>query len=304
MYRCSCIIYISLKRKSHLQYPFVHATHSLEMDVLKGDHCYLDDCQQFDFLPFTCDGCNKVFCLHHRSQNAHKCTAAPEMKNVLPICPICRKYVLIKSGESVDRKLSQHIRSRCKQFVIDPQKEKIAACSFKKCKSRTAPCECNLCHRFFCAQHRLADDHLCSKGSTGQKRPKQRRGSKIFNQFRAKLKRRVDPSKARLRMKQDIVGDKNITRNDRFYMKIHFGKSLKKKPLNMFFDKKKTLGRILDEICDERNIKNKNHIASARQLVLVCVRTESKLPLDVGLYLMEPQFMSGDTVLLQYEDEF
>jgi len=217
----------------------------------------------------------------------------------------------------VDRKVSQHIESGCKQFVVDPKKEKIAACSFAKCKALSAPCECNLCHRFFCPQHRLADDHLCPKGSTGQKKASQPRGGGLFNPFRAKLnednnkkkksngkkQKKLDPAKARIRMKQVAVGNKNISSKDRFYVEVHFGKSLKKKPLTMFFNKKKTVGRILDEICDERKIKNKNHIASARQLVLVCVRTGGELPSDVQLYLMEPQFMSGDTVLLKYEDE-
>ena len=168
-------------------------------------------------------------------------------------------------------------------------------------------------------RHRLADDHLCPKGSTGQKKPNQKRGGTLFNPFRAKMnddnnnnnkkkssgkkKKKMDPAKARIRMKQVAVGNKNILSKDRFYVEVQFSKSLKKKPVTMFFNKKKTVGRILDEICDERNIKNKNHIASARQLVLVCVRTGGELPSDIHLYLMEPQFMSGDTVLLKYEDE-
>jgi len=136
----------------------------------------------------------------------------------------------------------------------------------------------------------------------------------MFNPFRAKAneaqknrkkskKKKVDPAKARIRMKQVAVGNKNIESKDRFYVEVQFSKSLKKKALTMFFNRKKTVGRILDEICDERNIKNKNHIASARQLVLVCVRTGGELPSDVQLHLMEPQFMSGDTVVLRYEDE-
>ena len=104
-------------------------------------------------------------------------------------------------------------------------------------------------------------------------------------------------------MKQVAIGNKNIQSKDRFYVEVQFSKSLKKKALTMYFNKKKTVGRILDEICDERSIKNKNHIASARQLALVCVRTGGELPSDVQLHLMEPQFMSGDTVLLKYEDE-
>ena len=113
----------------------------------------------------------------------------------------------------------------------------------------------------------------------------------------------MDPAKARIRMKSIAKGNKNIESGDRFYVEINFSKALNKKPLTMFFNKNKTVGRILDEICDERNIKNKNHIASARQLVILCVRTNGILPSDIKLHLMEPEFQSGDTILLKYEDE-
>lgn len=106
-----------------------------------------------------------------------------------------------------------------------------------------------------------------------------------------------------MRMKHIAKGNKNIESKDRFYLEITFSKSLKKKALTMFFNKSKTVGRILDEICDERNIKNKNHIASARQLVIICVRTGGQLPSDIELHLMHPEFQSGDTILIQYEDE-
>ena len=112
-----------------------------------------------------------------------------------------------------------------------------------------------------------------------------------------------DPAKARMRMRGIAKGNKNIEMGDRFYVEINFSKTLNKKALTMFFNKSKTIGRILDEICDERNIKNKNHIASARQLVIVCVRTNGILPSDIKLHLMEPEFQSGDTILLKYEDE-
>jgi len=104
-------------------------------------------------------------------------------------------------------------------------------------------------------------------------------------------------------MKTVAKGNKNIESNDRFYLEINFSKTLKKKPMTMFFNKRKTVGRILDEICDERNIKNKNHIASARQLVVECVRTGGVLPCDIALHLMQPEFQSGDTILIRYGDE-
>lgn len=135
---------------------------------------------EIDFLPFTCSDCQKTFCKLHRFQDAHKCTAlAPEKYNTLPKCPICQKYVLIKSGESPDRKVSLHIESGCTQlsmhtlfqistssvwcfyrYVIDYKLQKQAACSYSKCKALSAPCECKHCHKFFCPQLNIPI-HIC-----------------------------------------------------------------------------------------------------------------------------------------------
>merc|ERR1711933_221775 len=134
------------------------------------------------------EACKKVFCLNHRIQSAHKCKAVlSEKNNVLPKCPICGKYVLIKSGESVDHKVSLHIESGCTQFTVDPKKEKIAACAYHKCKAVRAPCECKFCHKFFCPKHRLSDDHLCPYSETGQKKKNGKRGASLYNPFKSKL---------------------------------------------------------------------------------------------------------------------
>lgn len=269
----------------------------------------MDECKQFDFLPFKCDGCKKTFCLEHRVQSKHKCIALSEEKNnTLPKCPICNQYILIRSGESKDLKVSQHIDSGCTQYMINPKQEKKAACSYSKCKAVRAPCECKHCKKWFCPTHRLPDDHLCQMVNKNNNK------NKRFNPFRAKLNNRekkknnkknkkIDPSKARIRMKQTASGNKNIESKDRFYLEINFSKTLKKKSLTMFFNRKKTVGRILDEICDERRIKNKNHITSARQLVVLCERTGGILPSDIQLHLMTPEFQSGDTITIKYEDE-
>jgi hypothetical protein len=48
--------------------------------VLMGEElerrCNLPSCSQTDFLPFTCDCCTRVFCLEHRTYDAHSCPSA------------------------------------------------------------------------------------------------------------------------------------------------------------------------------------------------------------------------------------
>lgn len=119
-------------------------------------------------------------------------------------------------------------------------------------------------------------------------------------------KKKLDPHKQIIRMKQIAIGNNNIESKDRFYMEIKFSDELKKKKIKsvtMFFNKNKTIGRILDEICDEKKIKNKNHLPNSRKIVVFCERTKGILPTDITLNLMEPQFLSGDTIKIKYEDE-
>ncbi|KAK2859580.1 hypothetical protein Q5P01_004200 [Channa striata] len=43
-----------------------------ELDI--GKHCQIESCSLKDFLPFICDSCSGVFCLEHRSREAHSCS--------------------------------------------------------------------------------------------------------------------------------------------------------------------------------------------------------------------------------------
>lgn len=294
------------------------------MEVAKGSHCHVPECQQFDFLPFQCEDCGFEFCVDHRSQASHNCTSIkPEHTNVIPTCPVCNKYVEIRAGESPDVKVDMHIQSGCKQYILNTAKAK-PACTYPKCKSLTAPIVCKECHQKFCAAHRLPSDHGCDEQSDSQEnhkkslmekfgihRPKIMGGKnkdKDNNNLKPskaiKKKKKIDVNKERRRMLHVAQGNNNIEPEDRFYVEVHFNRdTLKKRPIVMFFNKNKTVGRILDEICDARKIKNKNHMPNEKKLVIQCVRTGGLLPFDMPLHLMEPQVMSGDLLFMRYEDD-
>ena len=164
----------------------------------------------------------------------------------------------------------------------------------------------------------MADDHKCTKGKTGDiLKNNGKRGSALgfknpfknvgFRSKRGKGKtKKLDPFKQIMRMKSVAIGNNNIDIKDRFYMEILFSDKLKNKKLKsitMFFNKNKTVGRILDEICDKKKIRNNNHLPNKRKIVVYCKRTNGILPNDIKLELMEPEFMSGDTIIIKYEDE-
>jgi AN1-type zinc finger protein 2 len=44
-----------------------------------------------DFLPFTCNGCSKKFCLDHHKSDQHNCPVPPRDDKYAPTCPMCQQ---------------------------------------------------------------------------------------------------------------------------------------------------------------------------------------------------------------------
>jgi hypothetical protein len=85
-----------------------------------------------DFLPFTCDGCSKKFCLEHHRHEAHGChgihichlrwasvvittlltyvyfpSAKPRDDKYVPVCPLCMQAIAVKPGDNVNNIVDQ-----------------------------------------------------------------------------------------------------------------------------------------------------------------------------------------------------
>lgn len=52
-----------------------------------------------DFLPFTCDGCKKKYCLDHRTRESHECIESNKDIVEALFCPLCNQSISIKRGE-------------------------------------------------------------------------------------------------------------------------------------------------------------------------------------------------------------
>ena len=95
-------------------YPFIQQRQRQrqKMDPLaSGEHCDVRDCKQFDFLPFTCDRCRKVFCLSHRRYEDHDCSGGfskGSIDRIVIVCPICAQSFPLEPNVDPNESFHQH----------------------------------------------------------------------------------------------------------------------------------------------------------------------------------------------------
>lgn len=129
-----------------------------------GKHCQFDDCNQLDFLPFTCDGCHLLFCLEHRSYKSHRCPNSDHNSRKVVVCETC-SMAIETTGDDDKSILERHDKSG----DCDPKKKKKPICPVKRCKevltfSNTSTCKS--CQLTVCLKHRFPADHACRKVSS------------------------------------------------------------------------------------------------------------------------------------------
>ncbi|GIL62998.1 hypothetical protein Vafri_17155 [Volvox africanus] len=130
-----------------------------------GDHCSVDHCRQLDFLPFRCDGCNRIFCLEHRSYVAHSCPNACAKETTVIVCPICAKSVHLKPGQEPNEAFDVHQRTDCDPTNYDKVHKK-PRCPVGGCKEKLTTINayrCKHCSQRVCLRHRDPGDHKCAE---------------------------------------------------------------------------------------------------------------------------------------------
>ncbi|KAJ1477129.1 hypothetical protein T484DRAFT_1822453 [Baffinella frigidus] len=129
---------------------------------LEATACSQRGCaERHDFLPFTCNGCNKKFCLDHHKSEQHSCPVPSRDDKYAPTCPMCQQAVTIKPGENANQVIDAHIRAGCQVVTAKSKKN---PCSFAGCKEKEfIPVSCKLCKQPFCLKHRFETDHPCPK---------------------------------------------------------------------------------------------------------------------------------------------
>ncbi|KAK2527923.1 Zfand1 [Columba guinea] len=252
-----------------------------------GQHCGVPECRQLDFLPFVCDGCSGVFCLQHRSRDAHGCSE-----------------VNIRNSSV---KTDQH---------------RSYPCSYKGCNGKELlPVLCPCCEKHFCLRHRHQSDHECEKLETPQPRmvATQQLVKHIIGKYDSKKSEEAKSKKlkgaknsetaakvALMKLKMHACGDKSLPQTERIYFQVFLPKGNKEKSKPMFFCSKWSIGKVVDSAASLASLKNNNNKSTAQKLRLCHTASGQALPfehtLETWLSDKEYPLYNGGNIILEYLD--
>ena len=253
-----------------------------ELDI--GQHCSYASCQQLDFLPFTCDRCQKVFCKEHRSPDSHNCTE-------------CTTPVTLAGAR---RGPSSY------------------ECSLSECSNREMlDIVCDACKKRFCLQHRHAGDHRCQVPPPNQPTVERmaRTAQHVENILKSKAEAPVRKPRGRkskatadkvslMKLKMAAIGDKHTPESDRIYFRVVLPLGSAEKSKAFFFSKIWTVGRAIDKCASLVGIQNDNNVATAKKLLLFAYEDGSSLRAEVTLENLlqdeEVKVCNGSTLILEY----
>ncbi|XP_051140552.1 zinc finger AN1 and C2H2 domain-containing stress-associated protein 16-like [Andrographis paniculata] len=134
-----------------------------------GKHCRVEDCRLIDFLPFTCDCCQQIFCLEHRSYSRHNCPKANKNDVTVVVCPLCAKGVRLIPEEDPNITWESHVNVECdpSNYEKATKRRKCPVPGCREILSYSNTIKCRDCNSDHCLKHRFGPDHKCP----GPKKP-------------------------------------------------------------------------------------------------------------------------------------
>lgn len=283
-----------------------------------GVHCATAGCHQLDFLPFTCELCKLKFCLEHRD---HECSKAHlAHKNVVVACPLCSQLVTVKDA-SVDDAISRHIDGGCHAPTVMTTSSAASsalpghACGI--CNERElVRVVCASCGLQTCLRHRAPAAHACAAKAAAAAEHAERgqaqsvrdlRHRSAVSRIQSLLSSAASSSAAaasvrRIQQRQKAVGDKSVAADERVYLELLFPFDSGVAPKQMFFSKKASVGRVLDDAASAGKIANNNNKADAAKLYLISLKSGNPLPNGAKLQTLieSGQLASGDAILIEF----
>ncbi|ERN07379.1 hypothetical protein AMTRI_Chr12g274900 [Amborella trichopoda] len=122
-----------------------------------GKHCSWAECNQLDFLPFTCDGCRRDFCAEHRSYESHDCSKAHPKNRVVILCDLCSASM--ETAEDLEK--HQENSRECEENRKQKQKKRCSVGGCREILTFSNTIACKSCGMKTCLKHRFPRDHAC-----------------------------------------------------------------------------------------------------------------------------------------------
>jgi len=250
-----------------------------------GIQCSIRNCKQLDFLPFTCNHCQIIFCKEHFPTVSHSC-------------------------------------SKFNDNIVDSTKiTSTFQCSQNDCTSRS-PIEmhCIKCKKHFCLLHR---HHGCLEPTEIQKKIDLQKWEKPTHQFSVaksivdkevtsklnKSKNVFTAMKVQLiRLKGKSVGPTNIPINERCYFLVHLPKTstvpLSNDSKGAFVSINWSIGKVIDSIANSLNIPNFNNQSNTKKLRIFNYFTgmiiTNQMHISLNELLLKNSLINGQDIILEY----
>uniref|UniRef100_A0A0G4GC68 AN1-type domain-containing protein n=1 Tax=Chromera velia CCMP2878 TaxID=1169474 RepID=A0A0G4GC68_9ALVE len=268
-----------------------------------GSHCQVETCNALDFLPFVCNGCDRVFCENHRRRETHGCQGIQSSESVV-VCKRCRSAVTVPADSDPQTTLTQHQQTTC--LPVER-----STCSTEGCTTSgglVVLSPCPFCKKSFCLACRHPSDHKCPVESAARaEESKAREGKKAQVEnlkektatgaagasASASAKPLSDKGKATakkveaMKIEMKAQGETSIPTACRIPIRLHVSTAVKSASsygaktqpdkqkyfdnactFHIWLDASKTLGWNLDMICSRLSIVNRNNEAGSAELVL------------------------------------
>jgi hypothetical protein len=160
-------------------------------------------------------------------------------------------------------------------------------------------------------QHRLPEDHQCPTNAIKSRLPAGR-GSAAIQTARSRLglpeiekkpkEKKAKSAKAQavvngMKIKFKAIGEESIPPLNRLYVSVDIRSvNTRKEMLDVFLDKRRTIGHAIDQICRLGNIRNENNLTTGRRLLLRPRRDliVAAFQYDVILGSVEMEIYDGD----------
>ncbi|CEI87660.1 hypothetical protein RMCBS344292_02070 [Rhizopus microsporus] len=286
-----------------------------------GQHCNLSHCNSLDFLPIVCPLCKHVFCEKHRLPLDHDCSQWNLVNKQLIQCHKCLNLINPPSLPklSPEQTLKEHLESDCKIHLYQEPNSKVdfdRKCTVQDCYNidpRIGPVRCDGCRQDFCLRHPSA--HSCESLLADEKRKAERKlaaQEKVAKTFKVTTKiekaQTIKPVPVKsknggmvelMKMKSQAKGDLSVPIASRLYIYVQCPKESFADSLSVFFDKKITVGRMLDTLADMCKINNKNNIISDTDPERLYIYKCPEMTVMDNSTRLEKAFKNLDTILLE-----